>query len=95
MFYFMRPLIVLVYTFTEHDVEAWACLLSNHGRNNTAESLCKELRASRYLLVPLFVLGAVFLSLVVWSRLGPWRGNRVSSRGSNGGSKPKTVGAHV
>jgi cell division septation protein DedD len=61
---------VLIYTSVEHHVEAWACLLSNHGRNNTAESLCRELRAARYLLIPLFALGVIILATVVRSRFG-------------------------
>jgi hypothetical protein len=73
LFYFMRPFIVLIYTFIEHDVEAWACLLSNHGRNRAAGSLCRELRAARYLLIPLLALGIAFLSVVVWQRLRAWR----------------------
>jgi hypothetical protein len=67
---------VLVYTFVErshaakgHEVttESWACAareLDNVG------SVCLELRAARYLLVPEVVLGAIMLSLVVWMRLG-------------------------
>lgn len=61
---------MLVYTSVEHHVETWACLLSNHGRNNTAESLCRELQAARYLLIPLFALGVVILATVVWLRFG-------------------------
>lgn len=68
-FFFLRPFIVLIYTFIEHDVEEWACLLSNYGRNNVAQSLCRELRAARYLLIPLFVLGVVFLLLIVCLRV--------------------------
>lgn len=68
-FYFMRPFIVLVYTFVEHDVEAWACGINE----STEKALCRELRAARYLLVPMLVLGVAFLSLVVWQRLGFWR----------------------
>lgn len=82
----MRPFIVLIYVFVEHDVEAWACLLSNHGRNDTAESLCRELRAARYLLMPLLVLSFVFLLLVIWLRFGAWRGKSVSDKDALGGA---------
>lgn len=59
---------MLIYTFVEHTVEEWACLLLNHGKNGIARSLCRELQAARYLLIPLFVLGMAFLALVVWLR---------------------------
>ncbi|KAH6638165.1 hypothetical protein C7974DRAFT_390986 [Boeremia exigua] len=69
-FFFLRPLIVLIYTPVDHSVEAWACVLSNRGRDGTAESLCRELRSARFLLIPLFVLGVIFLALVAWLRFG-------------------------
>ncbi len=69
-FYFLRPFIVLVYTSVEHSVESWACLLSNGGKNTTAEALCTELRSARFLLIPLFVFGVGFLALNLWLRFG-------------------------
>lgn len=80
-FYAVRPLVVLVYTAVEHDVEAWACLLENRGRGSAAEELCRELRAARYLLVPMLVLGVAFLSIVIWQRLGVWRREIVRENG--------------
>ena len=41
---------------------------SHYGNENTG-SLCGELRAARYLLIPLFVLGVAILALVIWQRL--------------------------
>ena len=69
-FHFLRPFIVLIYTSIEHNVEVWACLVSNNGGSDNAESLCRELRAARYLLVPLFVLGAAIFAFVAWLRFG-------------------------
>lgn len=82
-FYAMRPLIVLVYAFVEHDVEAWACGVGKREGYGDAERLCAELRAARYLLVPMLVLGMAFLSLVIWQRWGDWRieGKRESGTG--------------
>lgn len=57
------------YTFVEHSVEAYACLLSNHGRNDTAGSICRDLRVARYLLIPLLVSGVVILALVIRLRI--------------------------
>ncbi|KAJ4992084.1 MYND finger [Stagonosporopsis vannaccii] len=73
-FFFLRPFVVFIYTFVEHNVEEWACLLSNRSSNGVAQSLCRELRAARFLSIPLFVLGVVFLSLVVRLRFGTLEG---------------------
>lgn len=91
----MRPFIALVYIFVEHDVEAWACLLSEHNRNSTAKALCTELRVARYLLIPLLVLGVTFLALVVWLRLGAWRGEGVAEECASSGGESKRAKAQV
>lgn len=69
-FHLLRPFIVFIYTSIEHDVEVWACLQSDQDRNAIAESLCKELRAARYLVIAVFVLGVVILALIAWLRFG-------------------------
>lgn len=69
-FFFIRPFVVLVYTSVEHSIEDWACLLSSQGRNDNAQSLCRELRTTRYLLIPLSSLGVGFLVLVIWLTFG-------------------------
>ncbi|RYN26558.1 hypothetical protein AA0112_g8235 [Alternaria arborescens] len=78
-----RPLIVLIFTFVEWGravksetstysghltVETWACAFSKQDGNNFADSLCKELQAARYLLIPVLVLGAMMLTLMLRKR---------------------------
>ncbi|CAN9360517.1 unnamed protein product [Alternaria alternata] len=78
-----RPLIVLIFTFVEWGravksetstysgyltVETWACAFSKQNGNNFADSLCKELQAARYLLIPVLVLGAMMLTLMLRKR---------------------------
>lgn len=77
---------MLVYAFVEHDVEAWACGVGKRDGNGDSERLCGELRAARYLLVPMVVLGGAFLLLVGWQRLGVWRreGGREGGAGAAG-----------
>jgi hypothetical protein len=83
-FIFGRPLIVLIFTFVEwgravkseigassgyFTVETWACAYSKQHGDSLASSLCRELQAARYLLVPVLVLGAIMLVLVLRKRL--------------------------
>ncbi|KAH6205403.1 hypothetical protein HBI42_197920 [Parastagonospora nodorum] len=78
-FIFGRPAVVLVYTFVEwgraekgdmmmgegyFTTETWACAASQAGVEG-AGSVCQELRAARYLLIPEVVLGAAILELVI------------------------------
>ena len=49
-------------------VETWACAFSKQNGNNFADSLCKELQAARYLLIPVLVLGAMMLTLMLRKR---------------------------
>jgi hypothetical protein len=91
-FYCLRPFVVLVYTFVEHSVEAWACEVGKKDGHRDADGLCRELRAARYLLVPMLVLGVAFLSLVVWQRLGVWRRECVRA---GGGDREGTVQGKV
>lgn len=91
----MRPLIVLVYTSVEHDVEAWACQAGTQGVDGDADALCRELRAGRYLLIPMLVLGVAFLSVVVWQRLGFWRRESVRTIGARGSDREVTVQGKV
>jgi hypothetical protein len=44
--------------------ETWACAASQAGVED-AESVCQELKAARYLLIPEVVLGAAILGLVI------------------------------
>ncbi|KAF2035972.1 hypothetical protein EK21DRAFT_96563 [Setomelanomma holmii] len=82
-FIFGRPLIVLIYTVVEYNtasklrlplsagnwtIETWSCAYSDHVVSGNPESVCKELRTARYLLVPEVVLGASLLGVVLWSR---------------------------
>lgn len=82
-FIFGRPAVVLMYTFVEWGraeksevpqgkgyvtTETWACATPQTDMEG-AGLLCKELRATRYLLLPEVVLGAVMLALVIWMRL--------------------------
>jgi hypothetical protein len=48
--------------------ESWACAAMDDGDLKSVGSICTEIRAARYLLIPEFVLGAIMLSLVVWMR---------------------------
>jgi hypothetical protein len=76
-----RPLIVLIYTFVEWShasenkiisttgyitTESWACAASRNGDLESVGSICTELRAAQYLLIPEVVLGAGMLLLVIW-----------------------------
>jgi len=76
-FIFVRPLIVLIYTFAESSAstsnvtrsanghvtpERWAC---HAGAGREAQSLCHELRAARYLLIPVVVLAAAMPTLLI------------------------------
>lgn len=90
-FYAMRPFIVLVYTAVEHDVEAWACEMGSQGQDSTEEALCRELRAARYLLIPMLVAGVCFLALVAWQRLGVWRRKIVQGNATGGAERADTV----
>jgi hypothetical protein len=75
---------VLIYTFVEwgraiknetnassgyFTVETWACAYAEETDDGSAERLCKELQAARYLLVPVLALGFVMLVLVFRTRL--------------------------
>lgn len=63
----MRPFIVLVYTFRTNSqrtsTEGWAC---GAGHVGEVDSICKELRAARWILVPTLITSAVLLGLVLW-----------------------------
>lgn len=91
----MRPLIVLAYTSIEHNVETWACSVSKSGRNPEAQSLCKELRAARILLIPLLILGVVILAITVWSRFGTSKRQGVSSDDALGSEQSKHAAEDV
>lgn len=82
-FIFGRPLIVLTYVFAEWGqavknktsptsgyaaVETWACAASEDG-NGSAHSICTELKAERYLLIPVLVLSLIMWLLVLRIRL--------------------------
>jgi hypothetical protein len=83
-FIFARPFITIIYTFVEWGqavkgqinastgyitTESWACAATKMEGYETVESVCGELRAARYLLIPEVVFGAIMLSLVIWMRL--------------------------
>jgi hypothetical protein len=65
-FIFGRPLIVLIYTFVEHDLEDWACAQTN--ATVAAHSTCTDLRAARFIQIPVLVLSTLFMLLVFWIR---------------------------
>ncbi|KAF2106381.1 hypothetical protein BDV96DRAFT_654768 [Lophiotrema nucula] len=60
---FLRPLIVLIYEFIEHEsfltVENWACAAKQ-------DALCDELRAAQYILIPILILSASLLAITIW-----------------------------
>ncbi|ORY14913.1 hypothetical protein BCR34DRAFT_509187 [Clohesyomyces aquaticus] len=75
---FLRPLVILIYTFIEHNrsvnnvtssenelvtPESWACDVSP---GEDARSLCSDLRAARYVLIPVIVLAAGMFRIVLW-----------------------------
>jgi hypothetical protein len=83
-FIFVRPFVVLVYTFVERDLadqtslspvtgyvttETWACAAIGEGGLTDVGSLCRQLRMARYLLIPVVVLATIMLSLVAWLRI--------------------------
>jgi hypothetical protein len=49
--------------------ETWSCAAALTGGYKDVGSVCKELRAARYLLIPEVVFGAVVLSVVIWMRM--------------------------
>ncbi|KAF2869064.1 hypothetical protein BDV95DRAFT_578261 [Massariosphaeria phaeospora] len=54
--------------------ETWSCAVAGSGRGGAAaESLCRELRASRYLLIPTMILGAIIFGMVGWMRVSEFR----------------------
>ncbi|KAF2801068.1 hypothetical protein K505DRAFT_331162 [Melanomma pulvis-pyrius CBS 109.77] len=79
-FILLRPLIILIYTYVEYHgsiksststadgyltSESWACYL---GTSSDAHALCNELRAARYLLIPILILGVGMPAIVLWIR---------------------------
>jgi hypothetical protein len=80
-FIFIRPLIILIYTYVEYSgsiksfvsrngsymtYESWACYV---GTSGDTRSLCYELRAARYLLIPILVLATGMPAIVLWFRI--------------------------
>lgn len=78
---FLRPFIILIYNFNEHNgavegrinvtsgyltVETQVCALEKENELVVASSLCKELRIARYLLIPVLVPCAFMLAIVIW-----------------------------
>lgn len=67
-FILVRPLVVVLYTFVEAysssrlNVETWACGVGE-------EKVCKELKAARWILVPVVVLAGGLLGVVIWRRV--------------------------
>lgn len=50
--------------------ESWACAVASSGGSvEDADSVCMQLRAARYLLIPITVLGAAMLALVISLRI--------------------------
>jgi hypothetical protein len=75
---------VFIYTFVEwgraikdetnassgyFTVETWACAYAQETGDGSAERLCKELQAARYLLVPVLALGSMMLVLVLRKKI--------------------------
>lgn len=62
-----RPLVVLIYEFVAFDhagsqmMERWACAAGSE-----AASLCTDLRAARWLLVPVLAFAAMLTGTVIW-----------------------------
>ncbi|KAF2657782.1 hypothetical protein K491DRAFT_311022 [Lophiostoma macrostomum CBS 122681] len=90
-FIFMRPLIILIFEFVEYNqaikgpqttrsgywtTESWACGV---GSGPGVRSLCIELRAARYLLIPAVVFSAVMLGTLTWSMSARKNRERVSA----------------
>ncbi|KAF2437976.1 hypothetical protein P171DRAFT_177349 [Karstenula rhodostoma CBS 690.94] len=69
-FIFLRPLIILSYTHSEHTnyftPERWGCEV---GTGSDARSLCHNLRAARVLLIPAFILSTGLPTFALWMRL--------------------------
>ncbi|USP81346.1 hypothetical protein yc1106_08620 [Curvularia clavata] len=83
-FILLRPLIVLSYTFTEHHddtPERWGCEI---GTGDNARSLCRDLRAARYLLIPILILAGGLLATAVWKRLGDNNNNNNNNNSTSG-----------
>lgn len=78
-FIFLRPLIILSYTYAEYynhsTPERWGC---NVGVGNDARSLCDDLRSARYLLIPALISATCLLAAVLWMVL---RRNRLAPDG--------------
>jgi hypothetical protein len=54
-------------------VEAWACSSETGekvGEKGKKRQLCDEVRAARWLLVPVLIAGLVMLGSVVWEQFG-------------------------
>lgn len=67
-FILFRPLVILSYTYAENSgitPEKWGCEI---GTGSDAQALCRDLRAARYLLIPIFVLAALLLATTLWIR---------------------------
>ena len=97
-FIFVRPLIILIYVFVEYDrsakdvqrigtgyltTECWAC-----DSKAGLESICGELRAARYLLIPAVVLSALHLATLAWLLVRVR--NEAGRRPKNGAGLPVT-----
>lgn len=83
-FIFMRPFIVCVYSFVEHDhaeknaftnrrrgfvtPETWGCAARKRGVKN-AGTICSDIKSARWLTVPEVVLGTIMLGLTIWARI--------------------------
>jgi hypothetical protein len=102
-FIFGRPLIVLIYAFVEWNKasrsqlspsnshitpELWACASADEVDVRDTGTLCSQLHAARYMLIPVVALGAIMLALVVWLRI-----RLIKEEGCVTGSKPQ--GVHV
>jgi hypothetical protein len=83
-FIFGRPFITLIYTWVEwnqasknqispargyNTTESWACAAANGDGVRDARSVCTQLHAARYILIPEVVLGAMMLALVIRMRI--------------------------
>lgn len=83
----LRPLIILSYTFAEHHddtPERWGCEI---GTGDNARSLCRDLRAARYLLVPILILAVGLLATALWKRFVD---NKHNHNHNNSDSTPGT-----
>jgi hypothetical protein len=87
-FILIRPLIILIYEFVEYSqavkgpqirglgywtTESWACGAKS---GPSAISLCRELRAARFLLIPALIFSAILLGMLILSMTSKKRRER-------------------